>query len=500
MTRAERALLPLLGLLAASVSLGLGFGFMVDDALITTRVAHQIASSGHYRFNPTGPRVDAVTPLGFAWISVPFAHAGSLEAFRCLRWLGAACHLATGWVLGYGMRNVLAHDPSSVEVRRRLMLAAAALLPLACNLAWGAWGGSGMETPFVTLFCTLALLTQRGSAIWIALATAWRPELVPWGLALAAARAETRKQRVVAVCVSALGPALVVALRLMLFGHPAPLAIFAKPSDLDSGLGYVFAGMRLLGVPLLLIATRAWRGQPRLVYAATLAAAVHLVALCSAGGDWMPYFRLWVPILPGLAWIGYGVMLRGKAWPNVVRAACATGMSLLLCASSGGAARQIVGARVELIEAAKPLLASAWNVGALDVGWVGAATSANITDFAGVTDPNIAHLPGGHTSKRLPSDLLQRLEIDVLVLLIAPDVDVEELERVHWTALPFARTVESRVARLDAAREFVPVALLPLRGTTQHYLVLRRAHARFAGSGLDFSGRYVSRRPPASVR
>ncbi len=86
---------------------------------------------------------------------------------------------------------------------------------------------------------------------------------------------------------------------------------------------------------------------------------------------------------------------------------------------------------------------------ALDVGWVGVATDRNITDLAGVTDIEIAVLPGGHTSKRLPPNLLDRRNIDTLVLLLEPNhPDVNPGQAI--AGLKFARTVESRVALLES--------------------------------------------------
>jgi hypothetical protein len=472
------ALLPLLGVVAAAVSLGLGFGFMVDDALITTRVGQQLALHGAYRFNPVGARVDCVTPIGFAWLVALWAKAGPWSGFLASRLVGAGCHLATGLVLGVLMHEAAAQDRQSL--RRKALLAVAALLPLSFNLPFGAWGSSGMETPWITLFCTCALLPNRYFAVWIALATAWRPELIPWGIILAVLRADTARGRAIAVAVALSGPALAVAARLAFFGHPAPLAIFAKPSDVQHGLGYVLGAARLLGVPLLLVGWAAWKRQSRPTYAVAAASLVHAVAVSAAGGDWMPYFRLFIPTLPGLVWVGFHLMLHSSLPSILARSLAASALSLLLATSSGQAARGIVQARAALIESAREPLRGAWNIASLDVGWVGAASAAPITDLAGVTDPEIAHLPGGHTSKRIPNNLLDQRSVNKLVLLLAPGVGAIELERTRWQELRFARVVEQRVARLGGAEEFVPTQLLPLPGTNQHYLVLTRLTQRLA--------------------
>jgi hypothetical protein len=99
---------------------------------------------------------------------------------------------------------------------------------------------------------------------------------------------------------------------------------------------------------------------------------------------------------------------------------------------------------------------------------VGAAHGGPVVDLAGVTDEQVAVLPGGHTSKRLPEDFLRRREVDALVLLLAPG----EAPRSEWSESRFARTVEVRVARLARDDRFVVAATLPLAGAGQQYVVL----------------------------
>src|SRR5204863_9642023 len=92
---------------------------------------------------------------------------------------------------------------------------------------------------------------------------------------------------------SASAPAILVALvRLVAFGHVAPLALFAKPSDFEHGLWYVLAALLWTGAPLLVVAPRA---IPRLdgdSRAILVAVGFHCFALILAGGDWMSLFRL----------------------------------------------------------------------------------------------------------------------------------------------------------------------------------------------------------------
>src|SRR3954469_25213304 len=79
----------LTGLIAMAVAMAWLWGFTVDDALITCRVASHLARGLGYRFNANGPVVDAVTPLGFAYLLSPFAGMGPLGALAAAKWLGA---------------------------------------------------------------------------------------------------------------------------------------------------------------------------------------------------------------------------------------------------------------------------------------------------------------------------------------------------------------------------------------------------------------------------
>jgi hypothetical protein len=159
-------------------------------------------------------------------------------------------------------------------------------------------------------------------------------------------------------------------------------------------------------------------------------------------------------------------------WKTVLRSGVALFAAVLLVLARGPAARGVGFQRAELIREARPLLASARRIATLDVGWVGAATPAHIVDLAGVTDPTVARLPGGHTTKRLPDSFLESRDIDALVLL-ADDAGT-------WPNHHFARAVEARIVSLPGAERFRAVGSVPLLGTRQAYVVARRmseAHA-----------------------
>jgi hypothetical protein len=107
-------------------------------------------------------------------------------------------------------------------------------------------------------------------------------------------------------------------------------------------------------------------------------------------------------------------------------------------------------------------------VASVDIGWVAVAADRQVVDLAGVTDPEVAYLSGGHTSKRLPLDFLTRRNVDALVLLLAPDAPASPQPG------RFARQVDARVLELRGADQFRAVGRVPLN-SRQDYLVLRRS-------------------------
>jgi hypothetical protein len=280
---------------------------------------------------------------------------------------------------------------------------------------------------------------------------------------------------------ASLGPAFAVAaVRWAVFGSPWPLSSVAKTPELAHGLQYVVFGLVRSGPFWLLLApwciaraVRAGRApHPELtaVLAATLA---HLAALVLAGGDWMAFFRLFVPVLPGVVLAGCELDRFGRGrWQALARG----GRLALLLASAalllwqwGADARRVSERRLELIERARPWLASSRRIAAVDVGWIGAASVADVVDLAGVTDPRIAELPGGHTTKRVAPGLLAARDVDTLAFLIeaGPFSDV-------WSDAVFRYGVEARLAFPAEQMGYRPVTRVPLGGTPWHYVICRQ--------------------------
>lgn len=435
------------------------WGFTVDDALIICRVAANIAGGLGYRFNKGGPVVDAVTPLGFAYLLAPAASHGPLAALRFAKWLGAA-----SWVIAAGWLGVLVSRGSRP-------LRWSVLLPLAVCAPVSAWAASGMETGVVLALATLSLSDSRAALLAAGIGAALRPELLPWSATLALGRSvashDSLRRTLSGLALATLPAVAVVLIRSSCFGSPVPLAVWAKPSDLDHGVFYALGAAFWTGIPILVAAPRSilrLGGKERAVLVATL---VHVLTLVVVGGDWMPLFRLFTPVLPGLLWVGASLCHVASPWATAIRTGLATVVCGALLFDKGPALRGVMAQRATLVARARPVLSGARCVAALDVGWIGAATDARVLDLAGVTDPEIARLPGGHTSKHLPAHLLERRGVDWLVLL------VEGRPASPWTNSVWERLVETRISKEAAMLGFHLQATLEVPGTPWSYAVLR---------------------------
>lgn len=456
--------LPFAGGLAALVPALVMWGFTVDDALIPLRYAHHLAAGVGYRFSTRGPVTDGVTPLPWAPLLTTLATGDLVVALERVKVLGVAAWTAAGVVLGHALAR-----RSRGDARARTH-AAAALLVVALAFPIGAWAASGMETGAATALASLAAASfdrPRRAAALGGLAACLRPELVVWAVVLAAGAALGREApgpcraraaaRVALVAGLAAVPFAACAIaRLVVFGRPAPLAVLAKPSDLHHGLAYAGAAFVASLTPLLACAPLALRRASALGKTLVLALGAHVLVVVAVGGDWMPYARLMVPVAPSIA-IAF-VELGRVAHPaaSAARALAALAAGALLAATAAPLGRGVHRDRKELIARARPVLASSEVVASLDVGWVGAASHADVVDLAGLTDPAIAVLPGGHTSKLVDTSMLLERGVDTVVVYGEP------------------RLVERRLLRSALFHErFAAAEELPL-GHAGRYTVFRR--------------------------
>ncbi len=441
------------------------WGFTVDDALIPVRYAHNVATGAGYRFDAHGASTDGVTPLPWAYLLAPLAGGDALVTLVRAKVLGVVAWTIGGAMLGARVGSMVASASASASAgasgnaasRARVLLAAAALLVVALAFPIGAWASSGMETGLVTAIATIAAtrLHRPWQVAAIAgVAAALRPELVVWAVALgmgatliggaragaragASAGAGAGAARAMGIAlVIAAGPFLACAVtRLSIFGRAAPLALLAKPSDLSHGAIYAGAAALVVLTPLMAFAPVAlWKNREtavaRVIVVAFLA---HVVAVVAAGGDWMPYARLMVPVAPSLAIAFVAVVLAPSVRPVwcAARVAAASMLGVLLAVRAAPAGRGVHADRMDLVVRARPALEGAQVVAALDIGWVGAATDARIVDLAGLTDPAIAILSGGHTSKHVDVSMLLDRSVDTVVVYSQMRVVEQRLVRTE---------------------------------------------------------------------
>lgn len=443
-----------LAVLAAVPVLVWQWGFMVDDALISARYAHHLATGVGYRFNAGGPVTDGVTPLGWAHLLAPLAGDSVWRAYRAAKWLGALV-----WLVGLGTLGVALAKLGGARRRYGALLLVATSVPL------GAWAAAGMETGCVMGLSAAAvalrqLARPRLAAVLLGVVAAWRPETVPFVFVLAVAQDVSGPERATSLGI-ALGPAVAVALtRWAIFGRVVPLAAWAKTPVPILGMRYAVAAFIVLGAGAVL-----WPRLPRWGRGLQVAVLVHFLAVALAGGDWMPLGRLGVVVVPAVVLV-LAERLAQPGWWRWLPLALVLGAPIYTAARMGPRSAAVEGKREAIVAAARPSFAKSRVVATLDIGWVGAAHDGTIVDLAGVTDPTVAVLPGGHTSKEIPRSIIGGRDVDTIVLLAAGET------AQPWFETRWSRWVEAHVAHLpEVTTSFVPVARLsPLT-----YVVAQRA-------------------------
>jgi hypothetical protein len=393
--------------LAAIVAAIVMWGFTVDDALISIRYARHLVSGAGYRFDVGGPSTDGVTPLPWPFVLAPLARGGAFDVLVRVKVLGVALHAISAALL------------ARVEAPARARVACVVLL--AVCLPFAAYGSSGMETPLATLLCTVAVVfaERRWAALVAGLAATIRPELAPWAVTIACSFALARRAPprdvVVAFALGVAPFATCAIIRRLAFGRFAPLALMAKPSDVSHGLVYAGAALLACGLPLLLVTTTL-RRVPAPAKVVAIAFGVHALAVIAAGGDSMAYARLFVPLVPSLLFVHLHSANIASGPVFWLRSACAFGLATWIFAGPGWSGRHVMHDREDLVTRASPMIAGAKHIAAVDIGWISACTEADIVDLAGLTDPEFASLPGGHTSKRVDASMLLDRKVDLVIL------------------------------------------------------------------------------------
>jgi len=484
----QRVCAELLGATAISVVGLCAWPYTVDDAYIVARYAVRVSRGLGYNFS-AGPATDGVT--GPAWL-LPGISAVRLgvDPVVAAKVVGLVCAALAAWI------SIRAQQSRA----RGSVLSWLTLALLACQPSFGGYATAGMETGAaalaVAVASTAAAARPRPNAALLGLAVAAlafvRPELAGVALSLlvtCSVRLGVR-QALPAWALAGTGAVLVCAFRWHLSGNLLPLSWHAKAGSLRDGFEYSVRALPILtgGLGGLLALAGALLGQGRdRARAASLL--VHVICVTLAGGDWMPGFRLFVPILPQYAqlaavgaervwWRSRRSNLRGprrlvlRRVSTCVALGFACGVPLLDLAlripewRAAGEARERVG-----VEIATRLRHESRRVALVDIGFLGYASDCDVIDLAGITDPEVAAMAGGHLDKHIPSPWLATRAPDTVLLHSSlPPLAAEDGRLLRLHGYP----VEMRIARSAwLQREFRVAALYPY-APGYHYVLLHR--------------------------
>jgi hypothetical protein len=445
--------------------------YTVDDAFIIARYATQLVAGHGYGMNASQPSDGVTGPL---WL-VPEVLASALgfDPAGCAKLLGLACAvLATALLIS--------------RLRRRSggrSAAAVAAFVLSLSPSLGTWAVAGLETGAATLLATIAALaaTRRprpqSRALGLAVAgLAWlRPELSFFAAVLLVwTMIRAPRAGMWAAGTAAIGAACVMVFRLVCFDHLLPLSYFAKASTLGFGLRHCAQAVLLatsgFGVWLVALGVRHGRPDDRAVAAALLA---HLVAMVLAGGDWMPGYRLLVPVLPvysALAGVGVVRALGRRPWLAAALVLLTCSVPALDLATRIADLRTTETSRQRLAPFAKWLGKHTHLVALVDIGYLGFASGVAVVDLGGLTDARIAHMPGGHLGKRIDEGYLRERNPDAIVLHSATSPHVDADGRL----LSFdGFEVEQRIAALPFVRDKYRVTRVVHYAPAYDYVVLQ---------------------------
>ena len=122
-------------------------------------------------------------------------------------------------------------------------------------------------------------------------------------------------------------------------------------------------------------------------------------------------------------------------------------------------------------------LDGATRVALVDVGHLAYAGGFEVVDLGGITDLEIARLPGGHLSKRIPETLLRQRGVDAIVLHSSLPARVGPAPAGQGGALLglAGYPVEVQVARMPFVQEEFRVRAQVAYAPDYHYVVLRRS-------------------------
>ncbi|QQR88869.1 MAG: hypothetical protein IPJ88_11610 [Myxococcales bacterium] len=397
------------------------WAFTIDDAWIVARYAKNIVIGAGYAFNPhlrsdgvTGPLwiVPMITAEVLGLDPINFAKIASITSSALA--VAMAAHFAA----------------YSVADSHKTVAAILVVLGCACEINLWVWSSSGLETGLATLtlsvviFSALRSTPYAGLCLGLAnLCLAWlRPECLLCGfVALLILLSSARKHRIAALGLSGIGVLSVAGFRVFMFGQALPLSIQAKPFSLLNGLRYSTLALGVLGLGLGMMLIAILAKQRKILLLGLILLATHCIAVLAVGGDWMPGFRLFVPILPAFcAFLSIAVIELYQRRDGLAGCPCLGMVFLLPIVDSTvqlpriAAAAHLQSERASLL--GRYLSQNVKSAALVDIGLVGYQHDLFIVDLAGLTDPVIAMQPGAYLGKRLPIAHLDRKAPQAIVL------------------------------------------------------------------------------------
>lgn len=406
--------------------------FRPDDVFIYYRYAHNLASGDGIVFNPS-EKVEGVTSLLWTLLLALIIKVGArLETAAPL--LSLACGLI-----------VLSRLPIlSAKLQGRSEVLTQDLCPVvwvASSHPFAFWSYSGMETVLFALLLLLIIETVlEGSTnnlylcgLLTSIATIVRPEslsAIPALFAYVSYR-YSRDWKAIGVWLGTVCVLIgaIFLFRFLYFGELLPNTYYAKRGIslyqlLFNGAAYCLQFLTsffsltpsdyvnfVLAILMLAILFHQSSRDPRLMFLTAVTVSL-FAAVIYDGGDWMVLSRLLVPMIPLLA-LGFCT----ASLPYVGQRVTLVLMIALVSANLRGGFLERTSAVGQLnpINFTNPDYgpfisflkkhAEPYDVVALmDIGEIGYKTMLPIIDISGLTEPKIAHAPGGFLGKIYPPE------------------------------------------------------------------------------------------------
>jgi hypothetical protein len=446
----------------------------IDDAFISFRYARNLVHGEGLVFNP-GDRVEGYT--NFSWVMLAaLLVALKIDPPTVVPWIGALSGLGMIWAAARCARRIAERDGRQHPLSG---IPTAIMLSASTSLAY--WAGAGLETAFFGLMMTLAggaLVEERPRAfgLFVGLAFLTRPEAamlgavgVGWFVLLPLSVPSLRRRfapssAIVLFCIVV----PYVCWKVWYFRAWLPNTLAAKPPGLRDGLTYVgWAVLDLVGPLLAAIVAVAPRNRSAREAALLSLWAAYALAVVLEGGDWMPMTRLLVPYLAWLAIAADRKILEWLAPPRRATDLKRFSLGLLMLAYLPQSLLDLKYIKPRTVWAfnCEPLArmladmnrASVRTVATFDIGYLGwVEPDWRIVDLAGLTDPTIARIPGGHYRKRFTGREFEGREPDAFLITAKRDrpLSCHYAVECNIASLPwFARTY-GLVAGLRVAPDY----------------------------------------------